>query len=120
MGRTVIYMLCDTAVFYDIENLLGLFQVKSSKTIHLDEIFRRIKEIGGVNGVSIQRAYADWSLPINRNLRNHILQIGIEPIQIFNTNQNDKVKNAADVSLIIDAVDLIHKRPDIKNYVIMP
>jgi hypothetical protein len=112
-------MLCNTAIFYDIENLLGLFSAHNNTTVQLDEIYRRVLETEGVNGVSIQRAYTDWGLTINRNLRNSVLQIGIEPVQIFNTNQNDKVKNAADVSLIIDAVDLIQKRPDIENFVVV-
>ncbi|MDR0273182.1 MAG: NYN domain-containing protein [Clostridiales bacterium] len=111
-------MVCNTAIFYDIENLLGLFSGKTNTVLHLDEIFRRVHEIEGVHGVSIQRAYADWAIPQCRNLRNSVLQVGIEPIQIFNTNQNDKVKNAADVSLIIDAVDLIAKCPEVENYVI--
>ena len=111
-------MACNTAVFYDVENLISLFSSKNNKTLQLDEIHKRILNIDIVTGISVQRAYADWMLQTNRNLRSYILQIGIEPIQIFNTNQNDRVKNAADVSLIIDAVELIAKRPEIENYVI--
>jgi len=111
-------MLCNTAIFYDIENLLGLFSGKSNTVLNLDEIYRRVLETEGVHGVSIQKAYADWALIQNRALRDSVLQVGIEPIHIFNTNQNDRVKNAADVSLIIDAVELISKRPEIENYVI--
>ncbi|MCL2217117.1 MAG: NYN domain-containing protein [Defluviitaleaceae bacterium] len=111
-------MLCNTAIFYDIENLMGLFSGKTNTVLHLDEIYRRVLEMEGVHGVSIQRAYADWSLPLNRNLRGSVLQVGIEPIQIFNTNMHDKVKNSADVSLIIDVVDLIARQPEIENYVI--
>ena len=111
-------MLCNTAIFYDIENLLGVFSGKANTVLNLDEIYRRVLEMEGVHGVSIQKAYADWALIPNRALRDSVLQVGIEPIQIFNTNQNDRVKNAADVSLIIDAVELITKRPEIENYVI--
>ncbi|MCL2378824.1 MAG: NYN domain-containing protein [Defluviitaleaceae bacterium] len=111
-------MLCNTAIFYDIENLLGIFSGKTKTVLNLDEIYRRVLETEGVHGVSIQKAYADWALIPNRALRDSVLQVGIEPIQIFNTNQNDRVKNAADVSLIIDVVELITKRPEIENYVI--
>jgi len=110
-------MLCNTAIFYDIENLLGVFG-KTNTVINLDEIYRRVLEMEGVHGVSIQRAYADWGTPHTRALQESVLQVGIDPIQIFNTNQNDRVKNAADVSLIIDAVELLAKRPEIENYVI--
>lgn len=111
-------MLCNTAIFYDIENLTAIFGGKSNTVLHLDEIYRRVLEMEGVHGVSVQRAYADWAMPQHRNLKNSVLQVGIEPVQIFNTNQHDKMKNAADVSLIIDAVDLISRRPEIENYVI--
>ena len=111
-------MNCNTAVFYDVENLISLFHAKGNKTLRLDEIHRRILALEMVQGISVQRAYADWVLQTNRNLRSYVLQIGIEPVQIFNTNQNDKVKNAADVSLIIDAVELLSKHPEVENYVI--
>jgi len=111
-------MLCNTAIFYDIENLLGIFSGKLNTVLNLDEIYRRVLETEGVNGVSIQRAYTDWALLPTRTLQNSVLQVGIEPIQIFNTNRNDKLKNAADVSLIMDAVELISRRPEIENYVI--
>jgi len=111
-------MASNTLIFYDIENLLGVFNEKTNTGLHLDEIYRQVLETEGVTGVSIQRAYADWAMPMHRNLKNLILQIGIEPIQIFNTNQNDRVKNAADVCLIIDAVDLAARNPNIENFVI--
>ena len=111
-------MLCNTVIFYDIENLLAMFADKKNTTLNLSEIYRRVLEIEGVAGVSIQRAYADWALPIPRHLRNSVLQMGIEPVQIFNSNPYDKVKNASDVNLIIDVVDLIAKRPEIEFYVI--
>jgi len=111
-------MICNTAVFYDVENLIHPFVSKNNKTLQLDEIHRRILNLEMVQGISIQRAYADWAQQVNRSLRSCVLQVGIEPVQIFNTNQNDKVKNAADVSLIIDAVELIAKHPEVENYVI--
>ena len=111
-------MASNTAIFYDIENLMGIFNGKTNTGLHLDEIYRRVLALDGVTGVSIQRAYADWAVPMYRNLRNSVLQVGIEPIQIFNTNQNDRVKNASDISLIIDAVDLAARRPEIENFVI--
>ena len=111
-------MICNTAVFYDIENLVGTYNGKANSHLHLDEIYRKVLELEFVNGISIQRAYADWATQANRNLRGSVLEVGIEPIQVFTTNSYDKVKNAADVSLIIDAVDLIAKRPEIENYVV--
>lgn len=112
-------MLCNTAVFYDVENLTIPFKANVNKTLKLDEIYYRILELEETSEISVQRAYADWAIQINRNLRTYMLQLGIEAVQVFNTNQNDRVKNAADVSLIIDAVDLMIKQPEIENYVIV-
>jgi len=111
-------MSSNTAIFYDIENLMGIFTGKTNTALHLDEIYKRVLEIDGVRGISIQRAYTDWAVPAYHNLKNSVLQVGIEPIQIFNTNQNDRLKNASDVSLIIDAIDIAARRPDIENFVI--
>ena len=111
-------MTCDTAIFYDIENLTGVFNLKTNTVINLEEIHTRVLALDMVRGISVQRAYADWGLPLFRGLRHSVLQSGIEPIQIFSTNQYDRLKNAADVSLIIDAVELIAKRPDIQNFCI--
>jgi len=111
-------MTCNTAIFYDVENLIHPFTSKLHQTLRLDEIHRRILALDMVESVSIQRAYADWSSPANRNLRNFVLQIGIEPVQVFQTNQNDRLKNAADVNLMLDAVELLARNPEIENYVI--
>lgn len=111
-------MASNTAIFYDIENLVGLFAKRANTGLHLNEIYRRVLECEGVTGVSIQRAYADWGIPANRDFCNSVLEVGIEPIQIFNTNQNDRVKNAADVCLIIDVIDLAARRSDIDTFVI--
>ena len=111
-------MTCDTAIFYDIENLTGVFNLKTNTVINLEEIHARVLALDMIKGISVQRAYADWGLPLFRGLRHSVLQSGIEPIQIFSTNQYDRLKNAADVSLIIDAVELISKRPEIQNFCI--
>ncbi|MDR1538705.1 MAG: NYN domain-containing protein [Clostridiales bacterium] len=111
-------MNCNTAIFYDIENLNGLFTNKNKQYLQLHEVYKRVQQVDGVQGITIQRAYADWASIPHRNLRASILQIGIDPVQVFNTNPNDKLKNAADVILIIDVVETIMKRPDIDNYVI--
>ena len=111
-------MLCNTAIFYDIENLLAMFNSKSNSTVNLGVIHQRVLSLERVNGVSIQRAYTDWSSPIPKHLREVILQVGIEPIQVFNATPYDKVKNASDINLIIDVIDTIAKHPEIENYVI--
>ena len=85
-------MTCNTAVFYDVENLLSLFNAKSSNTLQLGEIHRRILDLEMVSGISVQKAYADWAQQINRNLRSYVLQIGIEPVQIFNTTKMTRLK----------------------------
>lgn len=111
-------MASNTVIFYDMENIMGLFGTKSNTGEYLNDIYRKVLNFNGVTGVSTQRAYADWGMPMYHNLRGSILKIGIEPIHIFNTNSNDKIKNASDVCLIIDAVDFAINHPEVQNFVI--
>jgi len=113
-----VYMKCNTAIFYDIKNLIANLGDKASAGLNLDEIHNQVLALDGVDGVSVQRAYADWAEPANRGLWGLALQVGIEPVQVFALSPEDDVKNVANVNLVIDAVDLIAKNPEIANYVI--
>ncbi|MHB9141950.1 MAG: NYN domain-containing protein, partial [Paludibacter sp.] len=58
-------MKFNTAIFYDIENLIGGYSLSNAEllsNLSLKHIAEQIKhdEIGNI---AIQRAYADWSVP---------------------------------------------------------
>lgn len=113
-------MIQNTAIFYDIENLIGGYSDPESivKEISLKDILHKIHGIEFVGGIGIQRAYANWSDPRLKAMGNEINQLGIEPIQVFGLSKNQK-KNAADIQLAVDAVDLAYIRPWLDVFVII-
>ncbi|WP_445637325.1 NYN domain-containing protein [Nostoc sp. DSM 114161] len=105
----------NTVILYDIENLTRgnknpTFNFSLTKNID------NIKEIELVDKIAIQCAYGDWSNKSLKTIKNDIQQLGIEPIQIFGFSFQ---RNAADIQLTIDAVELIHTRPSLQVFVIV-
>ena len=82
------------AVLIDFENV-GLSSVQW--------LFDQLSDVGRI---IVKRAYADWSDA--RNKRDLLLELGIEPIHLFHSASG---KNASDIRLAIDAVDLLHESP---------
>ncbi len=82
------------AVLIDFENV-GLGSVQW--------LFDQLADVGRI---IVKRAYADWS--DSRNKRDRLLELGIEPIHLF---QSGSGKNASDIRLAIDAVELLHQSP---------
>ena len=110
----------NTAVLYDLENLLGgySFIARLVADLSLKEIRKRIRETGLTGRFAVQRAYANWSDPRLGILRNEINELGIDPVQVFGFSRDAK-RNAADIQLAIDAIDLSHLRPTITHFVIV-
>ena len=67
-------------------------------------LFDRISNLGRI---LIRRAYADWSK--GGNVRDQLLEFGIEPVHVFQTSSSGK--NASDIRLAIDAIDLHFSSP---------
>lgn len=113
-------MLHNTAIFYDIENLLKGYGSSNNfiSSLSLKQIFIQIKKLEPVQEIAVQRAYANWSDPRLSVMKGEINELGIEPIQIFGFSRYQK-KNAADIQLAVDAVDLAYVRPKIEVFVIV-
>jgi uncharacterized LabA/DUF88 family protein len=110
----------NTAIFYDIENLLKGYNFTQQliSQLSLKEILVSVKQTQKLGEIALQRAYANWSDPRLSIMRGEINELGIEPIQVFGFSQEAK-KNAADLQLAIDAVDLAHIRPALEVFVIV-
>ncbi len=80
------------AVLIDFENV-GLGSVQG--------LFDQLAALGRI---IVKRAYADWSDA--RNKRDRLLELGIEPIHLFHSSSG---KNASDIRLAIDAIELLHQ-----------
>lgn len=113
-------MSFNTAIFYDVENLIkGYgFSQKLIQNLSLKEIYKTIGDSDQIGKVAVQRAYANWSDTRLGVLRNELLELGIEPIQVFGFTLNAP-KNVADIQLAIDAIDLAYLRPGITTFVIV-
>lgn len=108
----------NTAILYDIENLIGGYaKADMLSNLSLKDIYDEIlhKEIGKI---AIQRAYANWSDSRLNILRGDIIELGIEPIQMFGFGRGPQ-KNACDIQLAIDAIDIAFTRKAIKIFIIV-
>ena len=111
-------MAFNTAILYDIENLIGGYgKADMLSSLSLKDIYNDIleKEIGKI---AIQRAYASWSDPRLNILRGDIIELGVEPIQMFGFGRGPQ-KNASDIQLAIDAIDIAFTRKAIEIFIIV-
>lgn len=110
----------NTAVFYDVENLLKgySFSQQMAANLSLKDILESVRQTGKIGQIALQRAYANWSDRRLAIMRSEINELGIDPIQVFGFSLDQK-KNAADIQLAIDAIDLAHVRPSLEVFVIV-
>ncbi|MBD2342846.1 NYN domain-containing protein [Anabaena subtropica] len=105
----------NTAIFYDIQNL-NLGRNNSHNNFSFKEIQSHLKTTDIFKKSAVQCAYADWSDVRLKLLKDEIQELGVEPIQIFDFGHK---KNAADIQLSIDAMELVVIRPFIQVFVIV-
>lgn len=84
------------------QKLAVLFDAENTSPTHIRAILRRAACYGVL---AIKRAYADWSHPRMQRFKALLLRYAIEPVQLFSYT---KGKNAADIALSLDAMDLMH------------
>ena len=78
------------AVLIDYENV-GLGSIQSL-----------LDQISDIGRIIVKRAYADWTSQSDK--RDQLLEFGVELIHLFRSTSSGK--NASDLRLAIDAVDL--------------
>jgi len=110
----------NTAIFYDVENLLKGYNMPKHyiNNISLKNIFQEVKKIPKVKRILVQKAYANWSDSRLSVMKKDVNELGIEPVQIFGFSYYQK-KNAADIQLAVDAIDLAYLRNNIDIFVIV-
>jgi uncharacterized LabA/DUF88 family protein len=105
------------AVLYDVENLVGGYNLKYLSEISLKNIISELEKIG-LSEIAIQKAYADWSNAKLNQLKWDIAELGIEPIQMYGFSKGS-VKNASDIQLVIDTMEILHTKSFIDTFVII-
>ncbi len=109
-----------TAILYDIENLLKGYNISQEilASLSLKDILEEIRQKEVIGPILVQQAYANWSDTRLKIMRGEINELGIDPIQVFGFAREPK-KNAADIELVISAIDLAYVRPSIEVFVIV-
>ena len=90
------------AVLIDLEN------------IGLNTIQKLFEQLATYGKIALKRAYADWSKANKSN--DQILELGIDPVHVLKSAE--KGKNACDIRLTIDAIELLFTSP-IDTFVIV-
>ena len=107
----------NVAIFYDIENLVGGYSLKYLSEISLKNILLELKKIG-LDNIAIQKAYADWSNVALNTIKWDISELGIDPIQMYGFSKA-MTKNASDIQLVIDAMEVLYTKDFIDTFVIV-
>jgi len=66
-----------------------------------------ISELSKYGIVNIRQAYGNWTKDNLKNWEDKLLEFAIKPIQQFDYSKN---KNATDILMTIDAIDLLHTK----------
>jgi hypothetical protein len=82
-------------------NVALLIDADNASAVHFDPVMTVLAELGTVN---IRRAYGNWSKPSLKNWAKLSVAQAIEPQQQFDLT---KGKNATDMKMTIDAMDLM-------------
>lgn len=110
----------NVAIFVDMENLFGGYGNDVS-TVPLATVVRDIEaEVArsGLGGqTALARAYANWSRPDMAGYKSQLLAGNIKPVQVFSFDHS--TKNAADIELVVDALEVAADMPWIELFVIV-
>jgi uncharacterized protein (TIGR00288 family) len=100
------------ALFIDFENIaLGLRDSKH-KSFDVNLVLKRLVEKGKI---MVKRAYADWERYVEYKRPFH--EAAIELIDIPQKKYSGK--NSADIRLVVDAMDLAHRKEHLDTFVIV-
>ena len=84
-------------------NVALLIDADNASAATLDPVLTVLAELGTVN---VRRVYGNWSKPALNSWRDMTVKHGIEPQQQFDLT---KGKNATDMKMTIDAMDLLFR-----------
>jgi hypothetical protein len=112
----------NTVVLFDVENLLGApagWKTAAAK-LSFGDILGQLRrdESGLIDGFAVSRAYANWGQDFMATPRLEMTDNGVEPRQIYGFDRGG-TKNAADIELVIDALDLAYLRPGLSTFVLV-
>jgi hypothetical protein len=86
-----------------LKNIALLIDADNASAAGIDPVLTVLAELGQVN---IRRAYANWAKPALKNWSQITHRFGLQPVQQFDLT---KGKNATDMAMTIDAIDLLYR-----------
>jgi uncharacterized LabA/DUF88 family protein len=66
----------------------------------------------------VNRAYADWSVPVNARYQRQLMSRAVDLTQLFTTTTRG-TKNGADIRLAVDVVEDLFQLPDLTHVIIV-
>src|SRR5690606_14026906 len=85
-----------------LKNIALLIDADNASSSGIDPVLTVLAELGQVN---IRRAYANWAKPALSKWSEITHRFGLQPMQQFDLT---KGKNATDIAMTIDAIDLLY------------
>ncbi len=85
-----------------LKNIALLIDADNASHAGIDPVLTVLAELGQVN---IRRAYGNWAKPALSNWNKITHRFGLQPVQQFDLT---KGKNATDIAMAIDAIDLLY------------
>ncbi|KLE32853.1 NYN domain-containing protein [Aurantiacibacter gangjinensis] len=86
----------------ELKNIALLIDADNASHQGIDPVLTVLAELGQVN---IRRAYGNWAKPALSNWNKITHRFGLQPMQQFDLT---KGKNATDIAMAIDAIDLLN------------
>ncbi|MXO58878.1 NYN domain-containing protein [Altererythrobacter salegens] len=86
----------------ELKNIALLIDADNASHAGIDPVLTVLAELGQVN---IRRAYGNWAKPALSNWNKITHRYGLQPMQQFDLT---KGKNATDMAMTIDAIDLLY------------
>ena len=127
-GRVAVYLDFDNIVIsrYDQVNGRSSFQKDKAKGLdkYPDRLAQATVDVGAIidfassfGTLVLTRAYADWSAEVNTGYREQLVGRAVDLVQLFPAAAYGK--NAADIRLVVDAVEDMFRLPDLTHVVIV-
>lgn len=88
-----------------MENLQSIAVLVDSDNTQLAKLEKVMREISTFGRVIVKRAYGNWKKDTLKNWEDELKRLAIKPVQQFDYVSG---KNATDMAIVIDAVDLLH------------
>jgi uncharacterized LabA/DUF88 family protein len=68
--------------------------------------------------IVVNRAYADWSVPVNASYQRQLMYRAVDLTQLFTTTTRG-TKNGADIRLAVDVVEDLFRLPDLTHVILV-